>query len=316
MADCKPYKAALGIGSEAEIKSDFLSTLSLTNRNSAFFVDWKKVNQKTEEAQIRLHILNSLLDSKEEHEAEERFIKLILQYPETITVLPLLIASHENALQVLNDFDNNLPFTFTFDIDFSETIVQSEKSIADLTGFLRGAGIFQLMCNPKIHDLVEYVFGVEVGMDTNARKNRSGTVMESVLQPLIEDEVSKMADLVFINQCNQNRALEAGLHWPLARNRRMDFALWKKDKHDNPLCIETNFFNVSGSKAGVAASYIDRQNELQSGGWEFALVTDGPGWQRMANDLAEIIEKLKYVMNLDQVRRGLLSAVIEKLYIA
>lgn len=47
---------------------------------------------------------------------------------------------------------------------------------------------FDLLTNHLVANLFDYVIGVEVGMDTNGRKNRTGHTMENIVQSYLEQE--------------------------------------------------------------------------------------------------------------------------------
>lgn len=313
MANLAIYEKALGLSQCEDILEDFQKTLSETNRNSKFFVDWQKIIHNVENIHIQLNILNAVLCSTTAKEAEETFVKLTKKYPEVIEVLPLLLAIREQKIIVNNDFSDKIPKLEAISISFRQDVVQNEIDFQILIEFLRSAGVFKLFADPKIHDLVEYVFGVEVGLDTHTRKNRSGIIMQFTLEPQLKKLVEER-QLHFKSQFSQTDAQKNELDWPLSRDRQMDFAIWAAKKTGPPICIEANYFGVSGSKAGVAASYIERQNELKRNNCEFVLITDGPGWKQMKNDLKELIQKLDFIINLSHLRRGMFAAILDTLY--
>ena len=47
-------------------------------------------------------------------------------------------------------------------------------------------GLFDLLKNHIIRDLVDYVTGVETGLDSNGRKNRGGHLMEDLVEGYIK----------------------------------------------------------------------------------------------------------------------------------
>lgn len=186
MANLAIYEKALGLSQCEDILEDFQKTLSETNRNSKFFVDWQKIIHNVENIHIQLNILNAVLCSTTAKEAEETFVKLTKKYPEVIEVLPLLLAIREQKIIVNNDFSDKIPKLEAISISFRQDVVQNEIDFQILIEFLRSAGVFKLFADPKIHDLVEYVFGVEVGLDTHTRKNRSGIIMQFTLEPQLK----------------------------------------------------------------------------------------------------------------------------------
>ena len=47
---------------------------------------------------------------------------------------------------------------------------------------MRKTGIFDLISKHIINNLVDYATGVEVGLDSNGRKNRGGHLMEDLVE--------------------------------------------------------------------------------------------------------------------------------------
>ena len=52
--------------------------------------------------------------------------------------------------------------------------------------FMEKTGLFDLLQNHVIHNLVDYVTGVETGLDSNGRKNRGGHLMEDLVEGFIQ----------------------------------------------------------------------------------------------------------------------------------
>ena len=48
--------------------------------------------------------------------------------------------------------------------------------------FMRKTGLFDLMENHIVNNLVDYVTGIETGLDSNGRKNRGGHLMENLVE--------------------------------------------------------------------------------------------------------------------------------------
>jgi type II restriction enzyme len=161
-----------------------------------------------------------------------------------------------------------------------------------------------------VTNLKDYLTGVEVGLDTHARKNRSGSAMELAVLPLMQTLVESNKGLSLLFQ-KQFKDVEKswGLSVPTTlRERRFDYVI-KKDK--TLINIEVNFFAGGGSKPQeIVDSYINRQNELYAEGWKFIWITDGRGWKAGKNQIQRAIKEIDYVLNLDFVRRGLLEHII------
>jgi len=138
---------------------------------------------------------------------------------------------------------------------------------------------------------VDYVFGVEVGMDTNARKNRNGTVMEQTVAGILQQ-----AGLNFQEQvsCSNYPALKAALG---ADEKRFDFAFSAKG---TTYLAETNFYTSGGSKLNeVARAYSELSPIVNAvSGFQFVWITDGIGWNSAKNKLEEAFRVVPHIYNL------------------
>ena len=159
----------------------------------------------------------------------------------------------------------------------------------------------------------DYLYGVEVGLDSNARKNRSGSFMENIIgQSLDEIRQSVKNVEIFPKGTFRNLATKHGLQIPLSlKDRTPDFTIRKGNQL---LSIEVNFYSGQGSKPQeIVDAYINRQRELKRSGWEFIWITDGNGWRKGQNQISKAIRQMDFVMNISFVKKGFLKYVIEEL---
>lgn len=59
-------------------------------------------------------------------------------------------------------------------------------SVDGIMEYLEGTGLANIFREKRINNLVDYVSGIEVGLDSNARKNRSGNVMEEMIADILK----------------------------------------------------------------------------------------------------------------------------------
>jgi type II restriction enzyme len=172
---------------------------------------------------------------------------------------------------------------------------------------------FQNISTKSIRD---YVTGVEVGMDTHARKNRSGNSMELVIKPFIERVNLKHKEkyIILFQKKFDYLEKEFGVKvTPSLRNRKADFILINSDK-SRVVNIEVNFYSGTGSKPQeIVDSYITRQEELIENGFEFIWITDGFGWRGQKNQIEKGFRKVSHLLNLHFVRIGLLEDILWKI---
>lgn len=298
MARLDFYKRFLQLSEDGEIVKEFTKSLLATNRTYDFFVGWDKVKKNIENFKIEIGILSTLSGSKN---FEKDLTDILKEYPKTAAVLPLLIAVRDERLDVLEDIGSGRINSIDFSKGYTPEVIE----------FAKKAGIKDLFGSIKV--LNDYLFGVEVGLDSNARKNRSGSFMEN----LIENEFAKMqkeiSGIEIFPKASFRKVAESnGLHIPKElRDRIPDFVVRKGKKL---ITMEVNFYSGQGSKPQeIVDSYINRQSELKGDGWEFLWITDGDAWRGGQNQISKAIGKLDFVLNLSFVRRGFLRHIIESI---
>jgi type II restriction enzyme len=297
------YLKVLKVDSSEAVINKFYDTLIDTNRGYNFFVDWSKVKRNVEKYKIEFNILNTLIGSKE---FDSDLRKILTEYPQVLPAIPILLAVRGSKFKVVKDFIDDNSDTVTY--DFRKRKLSSEE-INAIIEFFHKTGLKRFFLEMSSKSIQDYATGVEVGMDTNARKNRSGTAMEMVLKPIIEEITAKQKSSYTVLFQKQFKYLERNFNIKVnssIRNRKADFIIIKdKNKVIN---IEVNFFSGSGSKPQeIVDSYIERQNELRENGFEFIWITDGVGWKEQKNQIEKGFTKIDYLLNLHFVRMGLLE---------
>ena len=284
----------------------FQKTIIATNRTPEFYVDWKKVQKNLDEIKIELALWNSLINSSN---IEDDFKKLITEYPEVIKTIPILHAIREREFPVIIDFHEKDVEVKHLNFNKTKYSKLAKEEIDGYIEFSQKSGIFVIF--KHIKNFYDYVFGVEVGLDTNARKNRSGNAMENLLTPILSD-ISKQIGAHLLTQKEFNSVTIYGGHPPLGLvNRTSDYIIFKENKYVN---IEVNYFSGAGSKPEeIVDSYINRKNELQMAGWGFIWVTDGDAWTNSENQIRKAFTDMDYVLNIQFIRAGLLKEALTQL---
>ena len=273
--------------------SKFKSSIS----NYRYYVDFEKIYKSAEKYKIELNILNSLVGSKN---IEKEFEEIIIKYPETLEVIPLLLAVRANEIYV-KDVTNEYLFKFN----------KLVYSIGDYIKFMRETGLFELLQNHIINNLYDYLLGVEVGLDSNGRKNRGGHLMED----LVEEYIIKAGYKKNVNYFKEMYLSEIEKKWNLdlsamsgnnISTKRFDFVI----KTANQVyVIETNFYASSGSKLNeTARSYKMLAEESKKvDGVTFIWFTDGLGWKSARKNLEETFNELDTLYNIDDLDNGVLN---------
>lgn len=280
---------------------DFLSTLITTNRSHEFFVDWGKVRKYRDLYKDELALLSSVSTAGLDPETE--LTRLLEKYPRIAQLIPLLVAVRpkKNILPVVDATSLQ-----DIEYDFSSKNFDESK-IVKILDFTKKTGLLDELATVKNHN--DYYFGVEVGLDTNGRKNRSGTAMENLIEPFARELVEKYGGK-FLRQKNfEFASKEFGVKMPPnEKGKRGDFMLLVKGQ---PINIEVNFFDGGGSKQEIMNSYIPRAENLKEAGWIFALVTDGAGWKKNKNQVEQGFRTIKNIYNAKMCREGKLEELIK-----
>ncbi len=265
-----------------------------------YYTDFNIVYKNIDKLKVELSIMNSLIGSKN---VEQDFDKLFKKYPEIRKCLPLLIAVRENEIKV---------------IDEGEKLKYNFKTIDDidlLKRFMRKTGLFDLISNHLVNNLVDYATGVEVGLGSNGRKNRGGHLMEDVLQGYIEKagfvKNQTYFKEMYLSDIEQKWNIDLSKLSNLGKvTKRFDYVVKTKN------CIyafETNFYSSNGSKLNeTARSYKMLAEESKNiKGFAFIWVTDGLGWQGAKNNLEETFDVLDNLFNLKELEQGKLKGILK-----
>lgn len=301
MKDLSLYKKYLKVNTLEELIKEFQDTLLESNMTFSYFCDWSKIKRNVEKYTYEINILNYLVGVSD---VKEKLKEILKKNPETISVIPLIIAVRDLEIFVIKDPEKPIETLRRYDFN---KIPLTDTDIKNITSFCEDSGILALFSSFKIKNLRDYLLGVETGLDTNARKNRSGFAMESLITPLFK----KISGIDVYSQKNfQSIAGEKGISkCDGIENRKFDYVVKTKTKCYN---IEVNYFSGQGSKPQeIVDSYINRNNELKQAGWGFIWITDGPGWKSGVNQLSKAFKEMDYVLNVSLANMGLLQDILK-----
>ena len=282
------------------MKRDFnkwLSKFKTSISDYTYYVDFEKIYKNVEKVKVELNILNSLIGSKN---IEEEFQNILIKYPETLECIPLLLAVRSREIFVKDEINEYL---FKFD--------KMVYSMKDYIRFMKESGLFNLLQNHIINNLYDYVLGIEVGLDSNGRKNRGGHLMEN----LVESYIIKAGYIKDVNYFKEMYLKDIEKKWNLdlsemsgnnTSTKRFDFVI-KTDKQ--VYVIETNFYSGGGSKLNeTARSYkMLAQESKKVDGVTFIWFTDGTGWNSARKNLEETFNELETMYNIDDLENGILE---------
>lgn len=265
----------------------------------SYYVDFKKVHNNIDKIKIELNILNSLIGSKN---IETDFSNLALRYPEILKCIPLLLAVRASEIYAV---DTNGAFEY----NFKNMTLPMEQYIY----FMNKTGLFDLLSNHILNNLVDYVTGVETGLDSNGRKNRGGHLMENLVESYIQKAGLKKDVTYFKEMYISEITAKWNIDLSAISNRgktekRFDFVV----KTPNMIYgIETNFYGSGGSKLNeTARSYktlaLESKNIV---GFTFVWFTDGCGWNSAKHNLEETFDVMNEIYNIKDMEVGIMREV-------
>lgn len=278
-----------------------IDNLKCTIRTYDFFVAWDKVLDNVSDVEIGLNILNSLIGK---NDIIARLRLIIREYPKVVPIIPLLIAVRDKKIKIA-DSDGDVEYVFNGKSSYTN------EEIDRIIVFMEMSGLIKFIQNESIKNLVDYAIGVEVGLDTNARKNRSGIVMERLIELHIK-KLCKKYDLEYLTQANAAIIKEKfGKIINIDKNnRQFDFVIHSKNKI---YLIEVNYYGSGGSKLkAVSGEFSNLSTLVKNKDTGFIWITDGQGWLTAKKPLEEAFNIIDYVINIKMIEDGILEEIIIK----
>lgn len=291
---------------------DFNKWISKFNDSIAswkYYTNFEKVYLNVNKIKNELNLLNGLIGSKD---IEKDFADLVEEYPQVLKAIPILLAKRENII-IIKDADKDYKYNFS----------KMNYSIDDYIKFMRNTGIFKLLEQHLISSIYDYVTGVEVGMDTNGRKNRTGDAMEDLVESYIlkagfvknhnyfKEVTSKAIKEkwnIDLKEILENVDNKVNSKKEKMAEKRFDFVVENKG---TLFLIETNFYGSGGSKLNeTARSYKMLNEELaKKKGVKFVWFTDGKGWFSARNNLEETFNQMENIYCIDDLKNDILNDI-------
>lgn len=271
-----------------------------------YYVDFPKIYKNIDDIRVELNILNALIGSQN---IEEEFVRIVTRYPEALKCIPLLLAVRSREIEISDEQGFRI---YRFD--------RVSLGIQDYVMFMRKSGLFNLLQNHLINNLVDYVTGIETGLDSNGRKNRGGHLMESIVESYLSKAgIVKQNDNapksyypeMYISDIQKKWGIDlSAISNEGKTEKRFDFIV------KTPLQIygiETNFYKSGGSKLNeTARSYKTLALEAQTvPGFSFVWFTDGKGWHSASHNLEETFDVLPHLYNIHDMEAGIMETLFK-----
>lgn len=242
-----------------------------------YYTDFNKVINNIKTISLRLTQLNYLIGQKDMRKAVE---ELWEENPKVFSVMGILVAVRKKQNKKAWGRDGSKRLVYNY-FDCVDHIME----------FIEDSGLLTVLQDKHIKNLVDYVFGVETGLDTHGRKNRIGEIMASkIAQQFDEANISYEREV-------QSKKIPA-IKLVLGKDsKRFDFVIFCPNKK---YLVEVNYYGTQGSKVTeIPRSYMDVAKKINSvKGFEFVWITDGPGWEKAKEQLNEAYDEIPNVYNL------------------
>ena len=280
---------------------DIMNNLKKTVADYSYYTDFDKVYKNANKFKVELNILNSLIG---EEDIENKFKDLVELYPNTLKAIPMLLAKRGYKIEVFTD--RNITFDF----------LENNLDIDMYSEFMKESGLFTLLRESKIKSLNDYLIGIEVGLDSNARKNRTGTAMENI----VESYIKKVPNIEYHKEMKKKAISEnynidindliIGEDEVKEAEKRFDFVV---KTNNNLYLIETNFYSGGGSKLNeTARSFKSLANDINDlDNIHFVWITDGIGWVSAKNNLRETYDIMEHIYTLSDLENDVLEDIFK-----
>lgn len=261
-----------------------------------YYIDFVKVCNNVDSIKLELNILNSLIGSKN---IEQDFKNILTKYPETLKCIPVLLAVRQSEIYAMDE-----------DGQFLYDFKNMNYSIEQYIVFMRKTGLFDMLQNHIVNNLVDYCLGVETGLDSNGRKNRGGHVMEDLVERYLKDAGVEYYKEMYSKDIERKWNINLGQISNQDKNsKRFDFVV----KTDNYIYgIECNFYGGGGSKLNeTARSYKMLAIEAKEvKGFKFVWFTDGIGWVSARKNLKETFDVLDDLYSISDLENKIINKKI------
>lgn len=278
----------------------WLEKFKVSISNYEYYLNFDKVYRNIDKIKMELNLLNSLVGSKD---IENDFEILIKRYPEVLKCIPILLAVRNSEIIAMDEEGQ-----YTYDFNKLNYDIEHYKV------FMRKTGLFELLSERIINNLIDYVTGVEAGLDSNARKNRGGHLMEDLVESFImKSNVTEYYKEMYLHSIEEKWGINLS---SLSNNgkskKRFDFVV----KTDNMIyAIETNFYggNGSGSKINeTARSYKMLAQEANTvEGFTFVWFTDGTAWKNARGNLEETFDIMEHIYNINDMENNIMNKIFK-----
>lgn len=300
------FKEIIECNNSDEVFNYLTGTMKESITKWDYFINWSKVFGNIKDFEIDLNTLNYLIGKDD---VEKEFKALLKSHPSISTAIPALAACRKKDFKILTSFEHGKFIYKSYFFKYTKGKELTDDEITRIVEFTKGIGLIELFKSKKIKNCVDYLIGVEVGLDSNGRKNRGGKMMEDVVEFYVKDICDRMG-YEYIKEATATKVKEK---WDKnmtvdKSSRRIDFAVFNGN---DLILIETNFYTGGGSKLkATAGEYQTMFDYWKKDGHKFIWITDGDGWKTTKRPFEETFNHIDYTLNLHMVAIGILERII------
>ena len=278
---------------------EWLKTFTDNINNWNYYVNYNTAYKNTAVVKRQLALLNTLKGSEN---IEDEFRDLVKEYPECLKAIPLLLAVRENVIAITEN-DRRLDFNFN----------EMNYSVDLYVEFMQKTGIFKLLQSHVIGDLLDVGLGINIGLDSNARKNRGGDQMEDLVEFFIK-EAGFEKDVTYFKEMYLEEVEKkwgynlSAISAEGTATKRFDFVVKPMNSREVYIC-ECNCYSSSGSKLNeTARSFKTISLEAKDIQYvHFVWFTDGAGWLKTKKNLKETYDVQGDIYNINDLKNGIIK---------
>ncbi len=271
---------------------DIMGNLKLTISDYSFFTNFSKVFDRVFKFSNEINELNELIGSQN---FENDFKQTIINNPEVLKVIPMLLAKRDDQVVVYSD---GILHKYRFDMLYN--------TLDEYLDFIKKTGIVDLFSGKTVENFYDYLLGIEAGLDSNARKNRGGVAMSNI----VEYYIQQSGQIYFKELSTKHILSKFGIDLS-GKSKGNNHALKRFDfvvqTSKFLYLIETNFYSSGGSKLNeTARSYRQLNQDLKEvEEVKFVWITDGIGWETTGDGFREAYDSIDYLYTIYDLEVGL-----------
>jgi type II restriction enzyme len=283
----------------------FKNTVLTTNKGKGYYNTWETKRNYVESLDIEtLNRLNTVLFEKFD---KEQFKKLVKENIKVIPIIPMIMLSNEDEIHIM---EGEISYKFKFNKkSYTEEEYNSLFEILELADF------YVPMIKKYASNIKDYLTLVLVGMDTNGRKNRSGTRYEETTKSLL-NSFCDLHGFKKIHGANKKRVEETFGKEVLEKieSAGKDIPDFMFQTDNNIFMIETNYSDGGSKLQASIESFIELSNKIKNiKGVKFIYITDGKQWKiKKSTHLSDGWKNIDYIVNVNMIKEGILEHILKE----